>query len=113
MESVQEVDRCCTELASALPVDLMPGAGDLANHSLPQQPLHRCLFPGAGPYATFRRVTNPYQCSLDGVKLLGTSGQNVADIQRCAQQPLARLALVRNMRGAEADARSWVGHNHK
>ena len=83
MEAVTEVDRCCTELASALPVDLMPGPGDLANHSLPQQPLHGCLFPGAGPYESFTRVTNPYGCSVDGVKLLGTSGQNVADVQRC------------------------------
>jgi DNA polymerase alpha/epsilon subunit B len=84
MEAVREVDRCATELASALPVDLMPGPGDLANHALPQQPLHRCLFPGAAPYASFRRVTNPYRCKLDGVSLLGTSGQNIADVQRCA-----------------------------
>jgi DNA polymerase delta subunit 2 len=84
MDAVQEVDRCCTELASALPVDLMPGPGDLANHSLPQQPLHRCLFSGAAPFQTFHRVTNPYRCKVDGTCFLGTSGQNVADIQRCA-----------------------------
>jgi DNA polymerase delta subunit 2 len=82
MEAVKEVDRCITELASALPVDLMPGPGDLSNHALPQQPLHQCLFPGAAPCSNFHRVTNPYRFSIDGVHCLGTSGQNVHDIQR-------------------------------
>jgi hypothetical protein len=31
-----------TELAAALPVDVMPGPDDPANVSLPQQPLHHC-----------------------------------------------------------------------
>eukprot|EP00892_Ulva_mutabilis_P008641 jgi/Ulvmu1/6149/UM028_0005.1 len=82
MEAVQEVDRCVTELASALPVDVMPGAGDLSNHALPQQPLHQCLFPGAAPCENFFRATNPYRFSLDGVQLLGCSGQNLHDIMR-------------------------------
>lgn len=83
MEAVREVDRCVTELASALPVDVMPGAGDLSNHALPQQPLHQCLFPGAAPCENFFRATNPYRFSLDGVHLLGCSGQNLHDIMRC------------------------------
>lgn len=83
MEAVQEVDRCITELASALPVDIMPGPGDLSNHALPQQPLHQCLFPGAAPCENFFRATNPYRFSLDGLHLLGCSGQNLHDIMRC------------------------------
>lgn len=82
MEAVQEVDRCATELASALPVDLMPGPGDLSNHALPQQPLHHCLFPGAAPCSSFTCVTNPHRFNIDGVHFLGTSGQNVHDIKR-------------------------------
>jgi DNA polymerase delta subunit 2 len=82
MEAVQEVDRCATELASALPVDLMPGPGDLSNHALPQQALHRCLFPGAAPCSSFTCVTNPHRFSIDGVHFLGTSGQNVHDVKR-------------------------------
>ena len=39
-----------TELASGVPVDVMPGACDPASAALPQQPLHRCLFPGAAAY---------------------------------------------------------------
>jgi hypothetical protein len=41
------MDMIMTELAAALPVDIMPGPDDPANVSLPQQPLHQCLFPGA------------------------------------------------------------------
>ena len=44
-----------TQLAGAMPVDLMPGATDPANHSLPQQPLHHCLFPGAAAFPTLNR----------------------------------------------------------
>ena len=84
IEAVQDVDRCITELAAALPVDLMPGADDLSNHALPQQPMHRCLFPGAAPYESLHRVTNPYRFTADGVSFLGTSGQNVADVLQCA-----------------------------
>jgi len=32
-----------TELAAALPVDIMPGAQDPTNVAMPQQPLHRCV----------------------------------------------------------------------
>lgn len=48
----RDVDMCLTELAGSVPVDVMPGAGDPANYSLPQQPLHKCLFPGAAAFPT-------------------------------------------------------------
>ena len=79
---VREADVRLTELASSLSVDVMPGAADPANYSLPQQPLHRCLFPGAAGFPTFIRSPNPHMFDLDGVRFLGTSGQNVDDIIR-------------------------------
>lgn len=42
------------ELASALPVDVMPGAEDLANVALPQQPLHKWV-----AVACFRSFSSP------------------------------------------------------
>ena len=51
----REMDVLLTQLAAAMPVDVMPGASDPANHSLPQQPLHRCLFPGASAFTSFNR----------------------------------------------------------
>ncbi|NXS24349.1 DPOD2 polymerase, partial [Mystacornis crossleyi] len=38
------------------------------------------MLPLASAYATLRLVTNPYQANLDGVRFLGTSGQNISDI---------------------------------
>lgn len=70
------------ELAAAVPVDVMPGAGDPANYTLPQQPLHRCLLPGAAAYSSLHRSPNPHDFAVDGVAFLGTSGQNVDDVFR-------------------------------
>ncbi|PRW57144.1 DNA polymerase delta small subunit [Chlorella sorokiniana] len=79
---LRDVDMALSELAAAVPVDIMPGAGDPANYTLPQQPLHRCLFPGAAAYSSLQRATNPHDFDVDGVTFLGTSGQNVDDIYR-------------------------------
>lgn len=81
----RDMDMYMTELAAALPVDIMPGPDDPANVSLPQQPLHQCLFPGAAPYSSFRRVTNPHQFDLGGIRLLGTAGQNIDDMAKYTQ----------------------------
>lgn len=82
LESIHEADVRLTELSSCLPVDIMPGAADPANYSLPQQPLHPCLFPGASTFSSFSRCTNPHSFVVDDVHFLGTSGQNVDDIAR-------------------------------
>ncbi|KAI8468881.1 MAG: DNA polymerase alpha/epsilon subunit B-domain-containing protein [Monoraphidium minutum] len=82
LEPVADMDMAITELAAALPVDVLPGPDDPANVSLPQQPLHACLFPGAAPYASFVRATNPHECELGGVRLLATSGQNIEDMAK-------------------------------
>ena len=79
---VREADMKITELAAALPVDVMPGPTDPANYALPQQPLHRCLFPGASRFKDLNRCTNPHKFKLDNLSFLGTSGQNVDDIAR-------------------------------
>lgn len=82
VEPVKELDLALTQLAAAVPVDIMPGPNDPANFSLPQQPLHTCLFPGASVYNTFYSATNPHCFELDGVRFLGTSGQNIDDLNK-------------------------------
>lgn len=57
----------CTFQAS-VPVDVMPGEFDPTNYTLPQQPLHPCMFPLATAYSTLQLVTNPYQATIDGVR---------------------------------------------
>ncbi|NWX62550.1 DPOD2 polymerase, partial [Promerops cafer] len=80
VEAVKMLDEILLQLCTSVPVDVMPGEFDPTNYTLPQQPLHRCMLPLASAYATLRLVTNPYQASLDGVRFLGTSGQNISDI---------------------------------
>ncbi|CAK0784791.1 hypothetical protein CVIRNUC_007995 [Coccomyxa viridis] len=79
---IKEMDLALTQLAGAMDVDVMAGSTDPANHALPQQPLHSCLLPGAVSFPTFHRVTNPHDFEVDSVAFLGTSGQNIEDIDR-------------------------------
>ncbi|MEE6515680.1 hypothetical protein FKM82_024628 [Ascaphus truei] len=80
VEAVKMLDEILLQLSGSVSVDVMPGPFDPTNYTLPQQPLHRCMFPQAAPYSTLHMVTNPYQAEIDGVRILGTSGQNISDI---------------------------------
>ncbi|CAI9101018.1 OLC1v1038236C1 [Oldenlandia corymbosa var. corymbosa] len=79
---IEELDMMLTQIAAGVPLDIMPGPHDPANFALPQQPLHRCLFPGSSAYNTFRSCANPHWFKLDEVSLLGTSGQNIDDLEK-------------------------------
>ena len=57
----------CFQKAS-VPVDIMPGEYDPANHFMPQQPLHKCMFPKALSYPTVKSMSNPYEASIGGVR---------------------------------------------
>ncbi|KGL92017.1 DNA polymerase delta subunit 2, partial [Charadrius vociferus] len=80
VEAVKMLDEILLQLCTSVPVDVMPGEFDPTNYTLPQQPLHHCMLPLASTYSTLRLVTNPYQADVDGIRFLGTSGQNVSDI---------------------------------
>ncbi|XP_074586461.1 DNA polymerase delta small subunit isoform X2 [Curcuma longa] len=84
-EPIKELDILLNQLAAAMPVDIMPGPNDPANFALPQQPLNRCLFPGASAYNTFLSCTNPHQFELDDILFLGTSGQNIDDLYKYSE----------------------------
>ncbi|XP_066839396.1 DNA polymerase delta subunit 2 [Anser cygnoides] len=80
VEAVKMLDEILLQLCTSGPVDVMPGEFDPTNYTLPQQPLHHCMLPLASAYSTLQLVTNPYQADVDGVRFLGTSGQNISDI---------------------------------
>jgi DNA polymerase delta subunit 2 len=80
VEAIKSADDLLVQLAGSVEVDLMPGKYDPVNFVLPQQPLHRCMFPQANMYPTLNSVTNPYECSVDDVRILGTSGQPIDNI---------------------------------
>lgn len=86
----QLFDDFLSELLPSIPVTLLPGANDPANASYPQQPIHTAMFPKSrvygkeAPDATqpgwFDSVTNPWEAEVEGLRVLGTSGQNVDDV---------------------------------
>lgn len=46
----------------------MAGEYDPTNFTIPQQPLHKCMFAQASRFPTFKTVTNPYDCHVEGVR---------------------------------------------
>ena len=44
VEAVKMLDEILLQLSSSVPVDVMPGEFDPTNYTLPQQPLHPCMF---------------------------------------------------------------------
>ncbi|KAK6945374.1 DNA polymerase alpha/delta/epsilon, subunit B, partial [Dillenia turbinata] len=84
-EPIKELDILLTQIVAGVSVDIMPGPDDPANFSLPQQALNRCLFPGSSVYNTFRSCTNPHSFGLDDIRFLGTSGQNIDDLEKYSE----------------------------
>ncbi|CAI5499537.1 unnamed protein product [Closterium sp. Naga37s-1] len=103
---VKALDTFLSELSASVPVDIMPGACDPANYSLPQQPLHPCLLPQASRRASVVRATNPHHFTLGGVRFLGTAGQNIQDMRRLC---LTRLLHAPPPAAAATDAAAGAG----
>lgn len=81
-QHVRSLDQFLTTVSAAMPVDLVPGPDDPCNFLLPQQPFHPCMLPQSSQLSSLNLSTNPYCCDVDGVRLLGTAGQPVDDMQR-------------------------------
>ncbi|KAL7733634.1 hypothetical protein ACLKA6_005086 [Drosophila palustris] len=82
VQAVSQLDAWFAAWAQALHLDVMPGAYDPANFMLPQQPFHKCMFPQASRLSSFQAVSNPYSCRLNSALVVGTAGQNTADLLR-------------------------------
>ena len=83
VSAMSDLDQFISQLLPFVSVDLMCGENDLSNHLLPQKPLHPCMLPYASKYhgTTFHTVSNPYECKIDGVHFLGSSGQNINNMR--------------------------------
>ncbi|KAI9789623.1 MAG: hypothetical protein M1833_002286 [Piccolia ochrophora] len=87
-----QFDAFLSTILPSIPVTLLPGDGDPANVSLPQQPLHPALFPHSRAYAAppvnaeqqepgwMDSVSNPWDGDIQGWRMLGTGGQPVDDV---------------------------------
>jgi DNA polymerase delta subunit 2 len=60
---------------------------------MPQQAMNPCLFPQSYILPSFNSVTNPHDCSIEGVSFLGTSGQPIDNIYRYTK-PTSRLRCL-------------------
>ena len=74
-EVLKDLDAFLLEVAKQVSVDVMPGEQDPASGSLPQRPLNKSYFPTAYDLAELKAVSNPYECQIDDVRVLGTSGK--------------------------------------
>lgn len=78
------VDDILQRLGKTINVDVLPGESDPAAPALPQRPLNPCMFPLSSKMPTVNFLSNPASLYVDGVSILGTSGQNIDDIYRCS-----------------------------
>ncbi|EGW31101.1 uncharacterized protein SPAPADRAFT_63028, partial [Spathaspora passalidarum NRRL Y-27907] len=85
-DSLKKLGEFINDVIVSLPVAVMPGSNDPGEICLPQQPLHRSLLGNFSYGDRLTRLTNPQWISIDGVKVLGTSGQNVDDIKKYAKR---------------------------
>ncbi len=86
---MKQFDCVLAQTLGSCSIDIMPGNSDPANHLLPQQPLHPCLFTHCSRFNTLKLVTNPYDVVLDNKLFLGHAGQAVQDIDRQVTYPNA------------------------
>ncbi|KAJ6082424.1 hypothetical protein N7499_007298 [Penicillium canescens] len=103
---ITQLDNFLAEILPSIPVTLMPGDKDPANFSLPQQGIHRAMFPQARAYSAppprgedkpeagwFDSVTNPWEGDVEGWRVWGCSGQNVDDVLRYLNFESTELSL--------------------
>lgn len=111
VKSMAELDEMLAYLTACVPVDIMSGPHDPSNQTMPQQPMHRCMFPKSASTGLLRGVTNPYDCTINGQHCVGTSGQNVDDIYRFSEKEdrLEILEQVHNWRHLAPTAPDTLG----
>ncbi|KAJ5128713.1 hypothetical protein N7526_006879 [Penicillium atrosanguineum] len=112
---ITTLDNFLAEILPSIPVTLMPGDKDPANFSLPQQGIHRAMFPQSRAYCAppasgddkqepgwFDSVTNPWEGDVEGWRVWGCSGQNVDDVLRYLDFPIEDSSLDTEREDSEA-----------
>jgi DNA polymerase delta subunit 2 len=101
----QRLDDFLATLLPSMPITLLPGEGDPANVSLPQQPIHPAMFPRSRNYTPmpggtepgwFDSVTNPWEADVDGWRMMGNGGQPIDDVFKYVEGD-ERLEMMENL----------------
>jgi DNA polymerase delta subunit 2 len=87
LEGSKEFDKWTNHLLkSGVPVDVLPGSNDPTTASWPQRPLHSSLFPKSSKSNIFSRSPNPYAAQHGARLVMGTDGENIADLRKSILQ---------------------------
>lgn len=82
------------DLASALPVHVLPGGDDPAGVILPQQPFPRAMFGKAAEFESFRCETNPVWLRIECGSKSGSAVQNGAKSSTSSGHPVSFIRSV-------------------
>lgn len=106
-EPMQHLDQFVADIVTTVPVSVMPGTTDLANVSLPQQPIHPALFQksrrlnSGSEKPVFESMSNPSWWELrspsteGAVSVFGSSGQPIDDMYKyLPDEDVDRLDLL-------------------
>ena len=101
----KRLDEFLATLLPSIPITLLPGDGDPANVSLPQQPIHPAMFPRSRNYCAtpgssepgwFHSVSNPWEGDVDGWRFMGNGGQPIDDLFKYVEGD-DRLDMMENL----------------
>jgi DNA polymerase delta subunit 2 len=82
------------KLTHTIDVDIMPGEFDISSAVMPQQPLNKAMFPNLIYPDRVNFVTNPHQFVINGIKFLGTAGQNIKDVRMYADKHIYPIDIM-------------------
>lgn len=76
-----KADSWLFQIGKFIEIDIMPGELDSTSYLLPQQEFHVGTLPKCSILKTVRCLTNPYSASINGIHIMGCSGQTVDSIR--------------------------------
>lgn len=96
-EYLETLEMTLNKLTSYIDVDLMPGELDVSSAMVPQQPINRAMFPNLIKPERINFVTNPHEFCINGIRFLGTDGNNVKDIRMFAENHRNPVDIMEQM----------------